>query len=79
MEHGWNGIETGNPKYSEKSLSQWHMVSHKCHTDWNLWIHITSFHTSDRTEHALIRETSQLKLGREITVVKTSDICEIHA
>jgi len=41
--------------------------------------HITpSFHTSDRTQYASIRETSLSILEREITVVKTSSVREIH-
>jgi hypothetical protein len=31
MEHWWNGIYRGKPKYSEKNLSQCHFVHHKFH------------------------------------------------
>ena len=33
MEHQWNEIDMGKPKYSEKNLSQRHSVHHKSHTD----------------------------------------------
>jgi hypothetical protein len=33
MEHRWNEIDRGKPKYSEKNLSQCHFVHHKSHTD----------------------------------------------
>jgi hypothetical protein len=33
MEHRWNEIERGKPKYSEKNLSQFHFVHHKSHMD----------------------------------------------
>jgi hypothetical protein len=31
MEHWWNEIDRGKPKYSGKSLSQCHFVHHKSH------------------------------------------------
>jgi hypothetical protein len=34
MEHRWNEIDKGKPKYSEKTLSQCHFVRHKSHMDW---------------------------------------------
>jgi hypothetical protein len=34
MEHRWNEIDRGKPKYSEKNLSQCHFVYHKSHMDW---------------------------------------------
>jgi hypothetical protein len=34
MEHGWNEIYKGQPKYSGKNLSQYHFVHHKFHMDW---------------------------------------------
>jgi hypothetical protein len=34
MEHRWNEIDRGKPKYSGKNLSQCHFVYHKCHMDW---------------------------------------------
>jgi hypothetical protein len=33
MEHRWNEIDRGKPKYSVKNLSQWHFVHHKSHID----------------------------------------------
>jgi hypothetical protein len=33
MEHRWNEIERGKPKYSEKNLSQCQFVYHKSHMD----------------------------------------------
>jgi hypothetical protein len=33
MEHRWNEIDRGKPKYSGKSLSQCHFVRHKSHMD----------------------------------------------
>jgi hypothetical protein len=33
MEHRWNEIDRGKPKYSEKNLSQCHFVYHKSHMD----------------------------------------------
>jgi hypothetical protein len=33
MEHRWNEIDKGKPKYSEKNLSQCHFVHHKYHMD----------------------------------------------
>jgi hypothetical protein len=33
MEHWWNEIDRGKPKYSEKNLSQCHSVRHKSHMD----------------------------------------------
>jgi hypothetical protein len=34
MEHRWNEIDRGKPKYWGKNLSQCHFVHQKCHTDW---------------------------------------------
>jgi hypothetical protein len=33
MEHRWNEIDRGKPKYSGKNLSQCHFVHHKFHMD----------------------------------------------
>jgi hypothetical protein len=33
MEHRWNDIDKGEPKYSGKNLSQYHFVHHKSHVD----------------------------------------------
>jgi hypothetical protein len=33
MEHRWNKIDRGNPKYSGRNLSQCHFVHHKSHMD----------------------------------------------
>jgi hypothetical protein len=33
MEHRWNEIGRGKPKYSGKNLSQFHFVYHKSHMD----------------------------------------------
>jgi hypothetical protein len=34
MEHRWNEIDEGKPKYSGKTLSQYHFVHHKSHMEW---------------------------------------------
>jgi hypothetical protein len=34
MEHRWNEIDRGKPKYSAKNLSLCHFVHHKSHIDW---------------------------------------------
>ena len=34
MEHRWNEIDRGKPKYSEKNLSQCNFVYHKSHMGW---------------------------------------------
>jgi hypothetical protein len=34
MEHRWNEIDRGKPKYSGKNLSQCHFVHNKPHMDW---------------------------------------------
>ena len=34
MEHRWNEIDRGKPKYLGKNLSQSHFVHHKSHMDW---------------------------------------------
>jgi hypothetical protein len=34
MEHRWNEIDKGKPKYSGKNLSQCHFVHNKSHMDW---------------------------------------------
>jgi hypothetical protein len=33
MEHRWNEIDKGKPKYSGKNLSQCQFVNHKSHMD----------------------------------------------
>jgi hypothetical protein len=33
MEHRWNEIDRGKPKYSGKNLSEYHFVHHKSHVD----------------------------------------------
>jgi hypothetical protein len=33
MEHQWNEIDMGKPKYSGKNLSQYHFAHHKSHMD----------------------------------------------
>jgi hypothetical protein len=33
MEHRWNEIDRGKPKYSGKNLSQCHFVHHESHMD----------------------------------------------
>jgi hypothetical protein len=33
MEHQWNEIDRGKPKYSGENLSQRHFVHYKSHTD----------------------------------------------
>jgi hypothetical protein len=33
MEHQWNEIDRGKPKYSAKNLSQCHFAHHKSHMD----------------------------------------------
>jgi hypothetical protein len=33
MEHRWNEIDRGKPKYSGKNLSQCHFVQYKSHMD----------------------------------------------
>jgi hypothetical protein len=33
IEHRWNEIDKGKPKYSGKNLSQCHFVHHKAHMD----------------------------------------------
>jgi hypothetical protein len=34
MEHWWNEIDRGKPKYSGKNLSQCHFVHYKSHMDY---------------------------------------------
>jgi hypothetical protein len=34
MEHRWNEVDRGKPKYSGKNLSQCHFIHHKSHMDW---------------------------------------------
>jgi hypothetical protein len=34
LEQWWDYIDTGNPKYWEKTLSQCYFVHHKSHVDW---------------------------------------------
>jgi hypothetical protein len=34
MEHWWNDTDTEKPTYSEKNLSQCHLVHHKAHVGW---------------------------------------------
>ena len=34
MEHRWNEIDRGKPKYSGKNLSQCHFVHQKSHMNW---------------------------------------------
>jgi hypothetical protein len=34
MEHRWNEIDRGKPKYSGKNLYQCQFVHHKSHMDW---------------------------------------------
>ena len=34
MESPWNEADRGNVKYSERNLSQFHVVYHKFHIDW---------------------------------------------
>jgi hypothetical protein len=34
MEHRWNEIDRGKPKYSGKNLSHCHFVHYKSHIDW---------------------------------------------
>jgi hypothetical protein len=33
LEHRWNEIDRGKPKYSGEKLSQYHVVHHKPHMD----------------------------------------------
>jgi hypothetical protein len=33
MEHRWNEIDRGKPKYSERNMSQCHFIHHKSHMD----------------------------------------------
>jgi hypothetical protein len=33
MEHRWNEIDRGNPKYSGKNVSQFHFAHNKFHMD----------------------------------------------
>jgi hypothetical protein len=35
MEHWWNVIGRGKPKYPDKNLSQCHFVHHKFHMGWH--------------------------------------------
>jgi hypothetical protein len=39
MEKGWNDTDRGKQNYSEKNLSQCHLVHHKSHTYWP-WIEL---------------------------------------
>lgn len=38
--HWWNDTDKGKPKYSERNLSQRHLVHHKSHTDFRVNINL---------------------------------------
>jgi hypothetical protein len=38
IENRWNDADKGKPKYSEKTLSQYHFARHKSSMDWLVFI-----------------------------------------